>query len=273
MNVPNVTLPGDVQAPQLGFGTWTLRGSACERAVGTALDVGYRHIDTAEMYQNEAAVGRAITTVDRDDVFLTSKVWPDHLHDDDVRRACEASLSRLNTDYLDLYLIHWPNRRVPIRETVEALQRLADDGHVRAWGVSNFSAGQLAEARRFGSVAMNQVEIHPFFRQQELSDYCRRVGVPLTAYRPLGKGRVNHNHVLSGIALHHGRSPAQVALRWIIQHGQLAIPRSTNEAHVRENIDIFDFELDASEMARIDAIPEGGRLVADISTGFEGQTS
>jgi 2,5-diketo-D-gluconate reductase B len=269
MNVPTVTLPGDIEAPQLGLGTWTLHGSECERTVRSALDAGYRHIDTAEMYDNEDAVGRAIASVAREELFLSSKVWPDHLHADDVRSACESSLERLNTDYLDLYLIHWPNSSVPIEETVGALQRLVDDGRIRAWGVSNFTRSHLEEARRHGTIAVNQVELHPFFNQRDLAGYCDRIGLPITAYQPLAKGRVNHNHVLSGIALRHGRSPAQVALRWIVQHGHLAIPRSTNERHLRENVDIFDFELDASEMARIDGLQQGGRLVAIVGAEFD----
>jgi len=269
MDVPTVTLRGGIAAPQIGFGTWTLRGSVCERAVRAALDNGYRHIDTAEMYQNEDAVGRAINAVDRDALFLTSKVWPDHLHAHDVRRACEGSLSRLDTDYLDLYLIHWPNSSVPVEETIEALQTLQDDGLVRAWGVSNFTRAHLEKARRYGTIATNQVELHPFFNQRDLADYCDSIGLPITAYRPLAKGRVNHDHVLSGIALRHSRSPAQVALRWITQHGHLAIPRTTNDAHMRENIGIFDFQLDGSEMARIDALQQGERLVAIAGAEFD----
>lgn len=269
MNVATITLPGGIEAPQLGLGTWTLRDSECERTVGSALEMGYRHIDTAEMYENEEAVGRAIASVDRSDLFLTSKVWPDHLHAEDVRYACESSLRRLNTDYLDLYLIHWPNSGVPIEETVGALQRLVEDGRIRAWGVSNFTRSHLEEARRYGTIAVNQVELHPFFNQRSLSEYCAGIGVPIIAYRPLAKGRVNHDHVLSGFALRHGRSPAQVALRWTIQHGHLAIPRSTNERHLRENIDVFDFRLDPSEMARIDALPQGGRLVAIAGAEFD----
>ncbi len=270
MNVPAITLPGDIEAPQVGLGTWTLRGSECEQVVGNALAMGYRHIDTAEMYENEDAIGRAIASVDRAELFLTSKVWPDHLHAEDVRYACESSLKRLNTDYLDLYLIHWPNRSVPIEETVGALRRLVDDGRIRAWGVSNFTRGHLDDLRRLGStVAVNQVELHPFFNQQVLAGYCADNGVPITAYRPLGKGRVNHDHVLSGIALRHGRSPAQVALRWIVQRGHLAIPRSASRRHLQENIEVFDFSLDASEMARIDALPQSGRLVVIAGAEFD----
>ncbi|MEJ2216300.1 MAG: aldo/keto reductase [Gemmatimonadota bacterium] len=269
MNVPTVTLPGGVEAPQLGLGTWTLRGGVCERTVRSALEIGYRHIDTAEMYENEEAVGRAIASVDRDDLFLTSKVWPDHLHAADVRRACESSLQRLDTDYLDLYLIHWPNGSVPIEETIGALRQLAEEGRIRAWGVSNFTRAHLEEARRLGTIAVNQVELHPFFNQQALAEYCNGIDLPITAYRPLAKGRVNHDHTLSGIALHHGRSPAQVALRWIVQRGHLAIPRSANERHLRENIDVFDFHLDASEMDRIDGLNKGERLVAIVGAEFD----
>lgn len=269
MTVPTVALPGDIEAPQLGLGTWTLRGSECEQTVRRALDLGYRHIDTAEMYENEEAIGRAIASVDRDELFLTSKVWPDHLHAEDVRHACQESLGRLNTDYLDLYLIHWPNSSVPMEETIGALRRLVEDGRIRAWGVSNFTRSHLEEARGYGTVAVNQVELHPFFNQRHLAEYCAGIGVPVTAYRPLAKGRVNHDHALSGLALRHGRSPAQVALRWSIQHGHLAIPRTTDARHLRENIEVFDFHLDASEMVRIDALPQGNRLVAIAGAEFD----
>lgn len=260
-DIPDLRLPGGVTMPQVGLGTWQLRGEECERAVRVALDLGYRHVDTAEGYGNEEAVGRAIRGLDRGELFLTTKVWRERLGADDLPAVCEGSLRNLGTDYVDLLLIHWPNREIPIGETVDAFARLRDAGRIRAWGVSNFTERHLREAVRYERPATNQVELHPFFNQASLSSVCRELGIPVTAYSPLAKGQVAAEPVIREIAASHDATPAQVALRWAVQHGHAVIPKSRNEARLRENLDIFRLNLSDEELRRIDALPQGERLV------------
>jgi len=264
----NQTRLGDgTSAPTLGLGTWRLNGEACTRAVATALEIGYRHIDTAEGYDNEEDVGRAIDGWPRKELFLVSKLWRQNVGRASLPDHARASLDRLRTPYLDLLLIHWPNRDIPIEESVEGFQALIEEGLIRAWGVSNFTPRHLTDAldgaERLGAArpATNQVELHPFFAQRELSELARRTGVPLTAYSPLAKGAVLDDETLRAIAAAHDASPAQVALRWATQHGHLVIPKSSGERHLQENFAIFGFELSAGEMRRIDALPQGERLV------------
>ncbi len=255
-------LPGGVEAPRLGLGTFQLEGSACRRTVERALALGYRHVDTAEGYGNERQVGRAVhrSSVPRDRLFLVSKIWRDHLRPDDLRHHLEGSLERLGTDYLDLYLVHWPNSDIPAAETAGALERARSRGLVRAWGVSNFTGSHLEEMGAHGVISTNQVELHPFFRQSTLRTCCRRQGVPLTAYSPLARGRVLEDPVLRDIAAGRGRSAAQVALRWSLQRGHLVIPKASSDGHLEDNLGALDLRLNAAEMAAIDDRPRGERL-------------
>ena len=259
------------RVPRVGLGTWQLEGRECERAVERALGMGYRHVDTAEAYGNEEAIARALgrAGVDRDELFLTSKVWRDHLRGPDVRRACEASLRRLGTDRLDLYLVHWPDSDVPIEETVEAMERLREDGRVRAWGVSNFTVAHLTEVLGHATPSANQVELHPRLRQAELDRFCAEHGVRVIAYSPLAQGDAPREDALEEIGSRHGRSGAQVALRWSVQHGHVVIPRSSDEEHLAANLALFDFELAAEEMERIDALDRGERHVAPDFAEFD----
>ena len=270
-DIPALDLPHGSRIPQLGLGTWQLEGGECERSVRAALDLGYRHIDTAEAYGNEDAIGRALeaSPVDRDRLFLTSKVWYTHLREDDVRAACDASLRRLGTDYLDLYLIHWPNGDVPIAETVGALASLREEGKLRAWGVSNFTITHLEEALEHGRPATNQVELHPRLQQPGLDEFCAERGIVLTAYSPLARGEAPQNDALDAIGDRHGKDAAQVALRWSIQRGHVVIPKSSGEAHLQENMDLFDFELSDDEMARIAELDRGDRLVEPDHAEFD----
>lgn len=261
--MPRVALPGGVEAPAVGLGTWELTGRACERAVRAALEAGYRHIDTAEAYGNEERIGRALagSGVDPAEVFITTKVFHDHLRHEDVLAACEASLGRLGVDAIDLYLIHWPRSAVPLAETVAALKELRSRGRIRAWGVSNFTGSHLRETLEHGRPAVNQVELHPYFVQRTLEAVCRELEVPVTAYCPLARGRVADDPTLSGIGGRHGKTPAQVALRWSLQKGHAVIPKSGTEAHLRENLRVFDFRLADEEMERIDGLDEGLRII------------
>jgi diketogulonate reductase-like aldo/keto reductase len=246
----------DVKVPKLGLGTWDLRGERATEAVLSALELGYRHIDTAEMYRNEREIGRALTQsgVERQEIFLVSKVWTNHLHKDQVIDACQASLERLGTEYLDLYLVHWPSGSVPVEQTMEGMQELLQSQAARQVGVSNFSVVQMERASQaLGSkVFCNQVKMHVGHKQGDIVDYCQKNDVLLTAYTPLNKGRIGTNQTLKEIAERYGKQPLQVALRWLIQQQNVAaIPKSSSRQHQADNIDIFDFELSDEDMERI----------------------
>ena len=257
--------------PVLGLGTWQLSGSACERTVRTALDIGYRHIDTAEMYGNEAEIGRAVAAskMARESLFVTTKIWTNHLRARDVGPTLEASLRKLRTDYVDLLLIHWPNPSVPISETLGAMQKLHAAGKTRAIGVSNFPVALMREAVETLKmpVACNQVEYHVRLDQRPVLDYARRHKLAVVAYCPLGRGRLVDHPVLDRIGRKHGKAAAQVALRWLIQQpGVAAIPKSASEPNLRANFDIFDFALDADDQAAIARLRAKERIV-DMGIG------
>ncbi|MDX1687410.1 MAG: aldo/keto reductase [Candidatus Promineifilaceae bacterium] len=257
----------DAQIPALGFGTFRLRGRDAQRMVRVALDTGYRHIDTAESYGNEEAVGRAIRAsgVPRDEIFLTTKVWPDHFAADELPAAVNHSLQRLGVDYVDLLLLHWPNPGVPLEETIGALNAMQKAGKTRLIGVSNFTLGLMDNARSLTAVplSVNQVEYHPFLDQSALLNAIRDNGMVLTAYSPLAKGKVTDDDTLKEIAAEHGKTAAQVSLRWLIQQENVAaIPKASSQAHAEENFDVFDFELSDEEMKTIHKLSRpDGRLV------------
>ncbi len=242
--------------PKLGLGTWNLYGRECYRAVLSALEIGYRHIDTAQFYNNEEQIGRAITDsgIDRAELYLVSKVWETHFRYAQVLAACEESLRKLGTQALDLYLIHYPSDSVPIDETIRAMNELVETGKVRAIGVSNFSVAQLeaAQAASKAELLCNQVRYHPYYPQQELSAYCQAHDVLLGAYTPLARSRVSRDPKLKAIGDRHGKSGAQVTLRWLIQQPRvITMPKSAHPDRQRENIEIFDFELTQEEMAAV----------------------
>jgi 2,5-diketo-D-gluconate reductase B len=253
----------NVKVPALGLGTWQLNGEECRQSVSEALAYGYRHIDTAEMYGNEEFVGQGLkdSGFSRQEFFLTTKVWYTNLTKDAVARSLEQSLKKLQTSYVDLLLIHWPNPDVPVGQTIEAMLELQQQGQIKHLGVSNFTASLLTEALRYGPVFCNQVEYHPFLSQQKLISLCTAHEVLLTAYCPIAKGQVNEHPVLIKIAQTHGKSPVQVTLRWFIQQGVSAIPKASSARHRQSNFDIFDFELSSSEMQAIFDLAQGKRLV------------
>ena len=265
-DIGSITVQG-VEVPRLGLGTWRLTGDDCRDAVETALELGYRHIDTAQVYRNERQVGDALAASDvpREEVFLATKLGPQRAYDD-VLRTAEESLARLGTDYLDLLLIHWPNGRPPgsppnplssapdHEETLRAMNDLVDDGKVHNIGVSNFDIDLLDEARELSDapILTDQVQYHPFWDQQALLDYCRIHDVLLTAYSPLGHGGVLDDKVLERIGRRHDKTAAQVALRWLVQQeGVATIPKATSREHLEANMAIFDFELTEAEMREI----------------------
>jgi 2,5-diketo-D-gluconate reductase B len=253
--------------PKLGFGTWRLSGRECSDGVADALAAGYRHVDTARMYGNEGDVGRGLrsSAVDRSEVWLTTKVWPDDLAPDRVRASLERSLRALGTDYVDLYLIHWPNPRIPLAATLEAMTRLRDEGRTREIGVSNFTSAQFREALDLGPVLVNQVEYHVYLDQSAVLEVCRERDVELTAYRPLGKGDVLDDPTIREIAAAHRATPAQVALAWLIgQERVSAVPKASSPERLRENLGALGVELSADERAAIDMLPKDRRAVETV---------
>lgn len=249
----------NIAIPVVGLGTWALRGRQCTETVLTALDMGYRHIDTAQMYGNEAEIGKALsdTDVSRDDIFLTTKILESNLRRDQVLRSVQDSLRKLRTNYVDLLLIHWPSRSVPIPETIGAMNDLQHDGKVKHIGVSNFSVVQTREAQDASDTPIftNQVEYHPMENREALLQFCREHDMILTAYSPLAKGRVNRNKTLKTIGGRHEKSAAQVALRWLIrQQNVIAIPKASGRDHLMENLEVFDFELTDEDVGEVDAL-------------------
>jgi 2,5-diketo-D-gluconate reductase B len=245
------------KVPSLGLGTWRLTGRECIRAVERALGLGYRHIDTAQMYANEDEVGRGIQNsgVDRENIFLVTKVRTSSFSHDDVIRSTRGSLKKLQTEYVDLLLMHWPNPSVPLEETLGAMKKLQQEGSVRYVGVSNFPPSMVEEATQHAEIFCNQVEYHPYRAQDELLRQARELDYLLTAYSPIARGRVSNDATLREIGEARGKTSAQVALRWLIQQEKVAaIPKAASEDHLRSNFDIFDFELNDEEMGRVFAL-------------------
>lgn len=249
--------------PVLGLGTWELVGEACERTLRQALELGYRHIDTAELYDNEAEIGRAIEGMDREELFITSKVSSQNLAKNDVLRACERSLGKLGTDYVDLYLVHWPNDSIPLDGTFEAMQQLVDKGQVRSVGVSNFGVERLKKVFEVSSVPICnlQIEYHPLTKRDVLPEFCRQEDIVISAYSPLARGDVLKEPVLKEIGEKYDKTSVQVSLRWLVQRGAVVIPKSSSKEHLEADMDIFDWELLREDMNRINDIKSQKRLV------------
>ena len=251
------------KVPALGLGTWQLEGEVCRSAVEVALDLGYRHIDTAQMYGNEGAIGAVIagSAIDRDSLFVTTKIDNDAHAAGDVERFTEESLRHLQTDYVDLLLVHWPVQFDRIGETLEAMTQLQERGLTRHLGVSNFNRSQFRTAASLAPIATNQVEYHPFLDQRVLRDAVREADAVLTAYSPLARGAVFDDDTLASIAAAHDKSAAQVALRWLLDQELLVVPKATGRDHLAANFAVFDFDLTAEERSAIDGLARGERLI------------
>jgi 2,5-diketo-D-gluconate reductase B len=253
-----------IRLPALGFGTWRLTGSECRDAVADALAMGYRHIDTARIYQNEREVGDGWkrSGVARSDFFLTTKLWTDRLTPAGVAESARASLSDLQTDYVDLLLIHWPNPDVPLEDTLGAMLRLRDEGLTRAVGVSNFPPSLFERAAELAPVVTNQVEYHPLLGQDRLLEAIRARGSTLTAYKPLARGLVAQEEVVQEIAQAHGCTPEQVVLRWFLEQPDvIVIPKAASPKHRSANFEVLDLSLTPDEVARIGVLDRGERTV------------
>jgi 2,5-diketo-D-gluconate reductase B len=255
--------------PAVGLGTWDLRGSTCARVVEAALRLGYRHIDTAEMYGNEREVGEGMraSKVARDDVFVTTKIWTDHLTAGPFERATKDCLARLHLAAVDLLLIHWPNPRVPLAETIGVLCRMKKAGLARHVGVSNFTVPLIDEAVALATepLVCNQIEWHPFLDQSKVVAAARRHGLAITAYSPIARGRAAGDKVLRKIGARHGKTAGQVSLRYLVQQGAIVIPRTSKRERLAENIAIFDFALDAGDMDEIRKLASPAGRVVDWS--------
>ncbi len=242
--------------PVLGLGTWTLRNEQCKTVVKNALALGYNHIDTAWMYANQKEIGEALREVGaiRENLFITSKIWHTHLKYDQVHSQCDECLADLQTDYVDLLLVHHPgDGTVPMEETLSAFNEIHDAGKAKSIGISNFSIEQMDQARALSQAAIstNQVEYHVHSKQEDLLQHCQAHQIPLTAHRPLAVGKIVDDPVLRGIGGKHEKTAAQVALRWLLQKGLIVIPKASSDAHLRENLDLFDWELTSEEMETI----------------------
>jgi 2,5-diketo-D-gluconate reductase A len=266
--VPSLTLHDGIEVPQLGFGVFQVPPDDTQRVVEEALAAGYRHVDTAAAYRNEKGVGAGIAAsgIPREEIFVTTKLWNEQQGHDSALAAFEKSLGRLGMDRVDLYLIHWP---VPPQglfvETWRAFERIHEEGRARTIGVSNFRIEDLERlGRETGTVpTVNQVELHPRFHQTELRAWHEKHEIATEAWSPLGQGAILGEPAVVEIAEHHGRTPAQAILRWHLQLGNVVIPKSATPERIRENIDIFDFELDEAEMAAIGEIDTGRRSGPD----------
>lgn len=255
-----------IEVAEIGLGTHRLLDRECSNIVRAALDIGYRHIDTAQMYKNERAIGNAIniSNVAREDIFLSTKIWHTNLSADDVLQSTETSLKNLDTPYVDLLMIHWPNEQFDLRATIESMLVLRDQGKALNIGVSNFPLDLLKKANDeiMAPIFCDQVEFHPFIDQLNLLDYAIENDILVTAYSPLAQGKVAEHKVMREIAEKYDKSPAQIALRWLIeQENVVAIPKASSEKHLKENFAIFDFFLEDEDFDRIDQLEKGTRLV------------
>lgn len=261
--------------PALGLGTWTLKGDHCADIVSAALSLGYRHVDTARMYDNETAVGEGLRAsgVARDKLFVTTKVWPTDIAPGDLERSAEASVKRLGLDHVDLLLIHWPNPKIALEGSIKALNAVRDAGLTRAIGVANFTTALLARAIALSPapLACNQVEYHPYLNQSKVLHACREAGLAVVSYCPLFRGGPLFDEAaVRDAAMRHGKTPGQIVLRWHVQQdGVVAIPRTTRKERLAENLAIFDFALSAAEMAAISALSSANSRI--VEGGFAPQ--
>ena len=261
---PTVEAKG-FRIPIVGLGTWSLRGRDCARLTEQAIRIGYRHIDTAQMYDNEREVGEGVRASGlRSEVMVTTKVQPTLLAPHDLERSVKESLARLRLDVIDLLLIHWPNPRVPLAETFGAMAKMKREGYTRQIGVSNFTVSLLEDANRLSTepLVCDQIECHPFLNQDKVVGACRRHGMAVVAYSPIARGGAKGDKLLEKIGKAHRKTAAQVCLRWLIQQGIVVIPRTSRVERLEENFSLFDFELSDGEMREIASLARpGGRIV------------
>ncbi len=269
----SVTLPSGLSMPKLGLGTWQLQGDEARRVVAAALDIGFRHIDTAQGYENETEVGRAIadSPVDRSELFVTTKVDNDRHEPHDLVASVEESLARLGTDHVDLLLLHWPTHWDRVAATLSTMAQVQASGLAHHLGVSNFTIEQLREVSDFAPIEVLQVECHPYLQQRELRMWCTDHDWAFTAYSPIARGDVVDDDVIASIAADHDTDPAAISIAWLLSKPHVtAIPKTTSNEHLASNFAALDIELTDDEIARIDGLDEGRRLVDPDSAPWNG---
>jgi methylglyoxal/glyoxal reductase len=264
-DIPTIELNTGAEVPVLGLGTWNLEGEA-EAATLAALAAGYRHIDTAKIYNTEKEIGRALkkTDIPREEIFITTKLWTSDHGYDRTLGAIDDSLGRLDLDYVDLYLIHWPtNDAGMLAETWKAMEDIYNLGKAKAIGVSNYELHHLREMDSYAEImpAMDQIEVHPFWYRKDLVEYCHTHDIAVTNYSPLTRSQYLKESTIVAMAKQHKKTPAQVLLRWGIQIGNAVIPKSANPKHIKENIDIFDFELSEEEMDQLSELSHNESVI------------
>jgi 2,5-diketo-D-gluconate reductase B len=248
--------------PSLGLGTYRLTGKECEKIITQALEIGYRHFDTADAYGNHWEVGRAIKHFPRKELFIVTKIDLNQLAPNAVRKAVPRFLKELAQEYIDLLLVHWPAQGVNLAHTLQAMMEFKEKGVVHHLGVSNFVRSHIEELAPHFPILTNQIELHPYLQRYDLVETCKKFGVHITAYRPLAKGAFEQDKILKEIGSQHGKTASQSALRWCIQKGYAAIPKAATPKHLKENFEIFDFTLNREEMQRIDALDANKRYCA-----------
>jgi len=260
----HITLKNGKTIPALGFGTWQIKGEECVAAVDTALSVGYRHIDTADGYHNHTEVGQGIKKngIAREDFFLTTKIFPGDLEAETVRQKIDTYLEELDTEYIDLLLIHFPDHSVPLSETLNAMEAARAAGKVRSLGVSNFTEHHLEDAMETGvEIVLNQVELHPGFPQHAMRAFCKKHNIAITAYSPLGRGEALELDLIKELAAKYDKKPGQIILNWLLAVDLVTIPKSTHAERIKENFESQDFTMDQADIDAIDALENSKRLI------------
>ena len=267
-----IELSPEVSIPILGFGTWQLTGKTCAQGVQTALEKGYTHIDTADIYGNhkEVALGIKNSGINRKDIFLTTKVWRDKLHENDIKKSAQRFLEELQTDYIDLLLVHWPNKDIPIKETLEALRELQKETIIKVFGLSNFTIPLLQQALDTKvQFVNNQVELHPSLYQRELKEFCDKNNIVITAYSPIAQGADLEIPIIQSLANKYTKTPAQIILSWIMKKNIVVIPRSSNPKRIQENLDAVSLELSDEDSQKIDELNMHNRIVRPSFAPFD----
>lgn len=264
-NISQIKLNG-CHIPVVGIGTWQLKGDEAQESVETALSYGYRLIDTADVYGNHKQIAKAINNskIDRSEIFLTTKVWRDDLKCKDIREAVDRFLDELDTNYIDLLLVHWPNSNIPYEETIDGLDAVKDDEKILDYGVSNFTIKHLKELKEKEldyDIVNNQVEFHPSLNQKELQKYCNDNGIVVTAYSPIAQGKDFDLELIQNLAEKYDKTPAQIILNWHIANGRVVIPRSSTNQHIKENFEILTWRLEEEDIEKIENINKNNRLL------------
>lgn len=252
------------EIPAIGFGTWRLTGDECRSSVLKALEIGYRHIDTAEHYGNQVEIGKAIkeSGINRQDLFITSKIFRDRLHEQDILDDANQTLEELQTDHLDLLLIHWPNKDIPIEQTVEGFNQLNQQGKAKSIGVSNFTPHHIQDFQNVGmQIVNNQVELHPTFNQIDLQNFCNSKNIILTAYSPIAQGQDLDIPEIVELSKKYAVSPAQVIINWIVARGIVAIPRSSKPERILDNFNCLNWQMDQQDIERMNKIQQKTRML------------